>query len=215
MLDRAYIEVLGYSQYFKPFESRFWEDVSCLELLLDIRGFMAAHENHELPNIMQTATKSSAIICSFPNVRPINAAEEGIRLGHYTDYYRFITNKTVRLQPVEGEKKLHVVCFNRTVGETEYIELLHAERKQPCKNGPNYLLGLMEKVPEERMPVELGNKDIVAALPDKTSSVFSDEVGSRCFLCADRFGANRKLNLTSIGRKWDDVWAFLAEDLAL
>ena len=162
---------------------------------------------------MQTATKkSSAIVCSFPNVNPINTAETGISQGHYTDHYRFITNETVPVEPAKGPKNLHLVCFNRIVGETEYVERLRAEGKQPCKNAPAYLLGLMAAVPEDKMPVELRNKYIVAAEPDNKSSTFVAGFGFRCFLCVSRSGAYRGL-LLCVGRKWLDNWAFLAEDL--
>ena len=162
---------------------------------------------------MKTMTKSSVIVCSFPNISPINTAEAGITQGHYDDHYSFITNETVPLQPVQGAKDLHLVCFDWTIGETGYVELLRADGKQPCRNSPQYLLGLMAQVPEERMPEELRNKDLVAAEPDNEASAFTDERGYRCFLCVgDRRGGYRLLNLVSVDRGWLDYWAFLAED---
>ena len=162
---------------------------------------------------MQTAT-SPVIINSFPNIQPVNTAETGIAQGHYTDHYRFITNETVPVEPAKGPKNLHLVCFDRTIGEMEYVELLRAEGKQPCRNGPAYLLGLMVAVPEDQMPVELRNKDLVAAEPDNKASVFTDGVGFRCFLYVNRDGARRELDLFGVGREWSGRWAFLAEDLA-
>ena len=162
---------------------------------------------------MKTMTKSSAIVCSFPNIQPINTAEEGIRVGHYDGHYSFITNETVPLQPVQGAKNLHLVFFNRTIGETECMELLRTEGKQPCRNGPQYLFGLMAHVPEDKMPAELRNKDLVAAEPDNKSSVFTGGSGHRCFLYVLRDGGYRRLGLASVGREWSDDWAFLAEDL--
>jgi hypothetical protein len=162
---------------------------------------------------MQTAMKSSAIVCPFPNVQPINTAEEGIAQGQYTDYHRFITDKTVPLQPVQVAKNLHLVCFNRTIGETEFVELLRAEGKQPCRNGPQYLLGLMAQVPEDKMPEELRYKVFVAAEPDNKSSVFTDGLGYRCFLCVDRYNGYRKLDLIDVGKEWNGRFAFVAEDL--
>ena len=159
-----------------------------------------------------TTTKSTATICSFPNVSPVNTAEEGIRLGHYNDHYDYITDKTVPLTSVEGKKNLHVVCFNRTVGETEWVELLRAEGKQPCRHAPQYLLGLMVQVPEDQMPAELRNKDIVAE-EQESSSVFTDESGDRGFLGVRRDGGNRELILTRVDGRWFDDDAFLAEDL--
>lgn len=159
-------------------------------------------------------TKTNGIVvCSFTNIHPINTVEEGIRQGHYNDYYRHITDQTVPLRPAAGAKTLHLVCFNRIVGETEFVELLRAEGKRPCQDAPNYKLGLMAQVPEEQMPEVLRNKDIVAAEPDNSSSVFTDEVGSRCFLYVLRYVADRGLSLTDVGRRWHDGWAFLAEDL--
>src|SRR3989344_9019247 len=106
-------------------------------------------------------TTTSVMVCTFKNVSPINTAEEGIRQGHYNDHYSFITDETVPLKSITGARNLHLVCFNRTVKETEYIALLRAEGKQPCRNGPNYLLGLMAQVPEDKMPEEFLSKDIV------------------------------------------------------
>ena len=163
---------------------------------------------------MQTAEKKSPFIThSFPSISPINTAEEGIAQGHYTDHYRFIKDKTVPLQPVQGAKSLHLVCFDRTIGETEYVELLRAEGKQPCRNAPQYLLGLMAQVTEDKMPEELRNKDLVAAEPDNKSSVFTGRFGYRCFLYVLRGGVFRRLDLTAVGRRGFDRWAFLAEDL--
>ncbi|MBI2096136.1 MAG: hypothetical protein HYT43_00670 [Candidatus Taylorbacteria bacterium] len=163
---------------------------------------------------MKTATKkSSAIVCSFPNVQPINTAEEGIRVGHYDGHYSFITNETVPLQPVQGAKNLHLVCFDRMIGEMEYVELLRAESKQPCRNAPQYLLGLMAAVPEDKMPKELRNKDLVAAEPGNASSAFTDKACRRCFLYVDRRDGLHRLDLIVVDGEWDDLWAFLAEDL--
>ena len=157
-------------------------------------------------------TESTVTICSFPNVSPVNTAEEGIRLGHYNDHYRYITDKTVPLKPVEGKKNLHVVCFNRLIGEKEWVELLRAEGKQPCRHAPQYLLGLMAQVPEGQMPAELHNKDIVAA-EQESPSVFSDFYGRRCFLCVSRDDVGRGLSLASVDGEWFGFCAFLAEDL--
>ena len=143
---------------------------------------------------MQTAT-SPVIINSFPNIQPVNTAETGIAQGHYTDHYRFITNETVPVEPAKGPKNLHLVCFDRTIGEMEYVELLRAEGKQPCRNGPAYLLGLMVAVPEDQMPVELRNKDLVAAEPDNKASAFAGRRGYRCFLYISRSEAHRGLIL--------------------
>ena len=161
---------------------------------------------------MQTAT-SPVIINSFPNIQPVNTAETGIAQGHYTDHYRFITNETVPVEPAKGPKNLHLVCFDRTIGEMEYVELLRAEGKQPCRNGPAYLLGLMVAVPEDQMPAELRNKDLVAAEPDNKASAFADVSGRRCFLYVHRFGAYRELRLIGVNGEWGDGWPFLAEDL--
>ena len=158
-------------------------------------------------------TQSSAIVCLFPNVQPINTVETGITQGYYTDHYDFITNKTVPLQLVKGAKNLYLVCFDGTISETESAELLRAVGKQPCRNAPQYLLGLMAEVPENKMPAELRNKDLVAAEPGDKSSAFTDEGGDRCFLGIYRGVAYRKLSLTKGGGRWVGPWAFLAEDL--
>ena len=164
---------------------------------------------------MQTAEKKSSFIThTFPNINPINTAEEAIKQGHYNDYYRFISNETVKIEPAEGPKNLHLVCFNRTIGETEYVELLRAEGKRPCRNAPAYLGGLMKEVPEDKMPEELRNKDLVAAEPDTTSSVFAGRSGRRCFLCVSRGGGARMLDRAGVDGEWVGGWAFPAEDLA-
>ena len=157
-------------------------------------------------------TTSHAIVCLFPNVQPINSVGTGISRGHYTDHYDFITNGTVPLHTVKGAKNLYLVCPNRTIGETEYVELLRAVGKQPCRNAPQYLLGLMAKVPESEMPAELRNKKLVAAEPDNTSSVFVGKYGDPCFLGVDRGVGYRKLSFTKVGGGWAGPWVFLAED---
>ena len=159
---------------------------------------------------MQTTT--SPIIHTFPNIAPINTVEDGIRTGHYTDHYRHITNETVPLIAVEKPKTLSLVCFGRTIGETDYVALLKELDKQPCRNAPNYLLGLMTTTPEDKMPEELRNKYLIAAEPTK-SSVFTGKFGPRCFLCVSRRGAGRELHLVYVGGFWGDHWAFVAEDL--
>ena len=88
-------------------------------------------------------------------------------------------------------------------------ELLRAEGKQPCRNAPAYLAGLMAQVPEDQMPEELRNKDLVAAEP----AVFAGGSGRRCFLYVSRRDGCRGLSLTIVDGKWDARWAFLAEDL--
>ena len=150
---------------------------------------------------------------SFPNINPVSTVKEGIRVGHYDDHYSFMTNETVPLQPVQGAKNLHLVCFDRTIGETEYVELLRTEGKRPCQNAPQYLLGLMAAVPEDKMPEELRNKNLVAAEPDNKSSAFAVRFGYRCFLCVFRRGGYRGLDLADVGRLWRGDFAFLAEDL--
>ena len=161
---------------------------------------------------MQTA-KLSALICTFPNINPVNTVETGIALGHYVDHYAFITNETVPVEPARDAKNLHLVCFDSTDDETEYVELLRAEGKQPCRNAPAYLLGLMATVPEDKMPEELRDKDLVAAEPDNRSSTFIDKNRDRCFLYVLRWGATRELDLIDVELKVEDGWALLAEDL--
>lgn len=136
-------------------------------------------------------------------------------LGHYNNHYDFITDKTVPLTPAKGAKALHLVCFNRMIGETEYVELLRPKGKRPCRHAPQYLLGLMAQVPEDKMPVELHNKDIVAAEPDIAFSVFADWDRRRCFLCVYRGGGLRRLHFAFVAGPWPDRWAVLAEDLVL
>jgi len=164
---------------------------------------------------MQTKTaEKSPFTIPFPNISPINTAEEATKQGHYDDYYRFISNETVKIEPAKVPKNLHLVCFDRAIGETEYVELLRTEGKRPCQNAPQYLLGLMAAVPEDKMPKELRNKYLVAAEPDNRSSAFTVECGCRCFLFVYRYGGDRKLCLAYVvSRRWNDRWAFLAEDL--
>ncbi len=167
---------------------------------------------------MQTAEtkKSSATVCTFPNINP---AEDAIKQRHYNDYYRvfsnyrFFPNETVKIEPAEGPKNLHLVCFNRTIGETEYVELLRAIGKRPCRNAPAYLTCLVVQVPEDKMPAELRNKHIVAAEPDNKFSVFTDEFCFPCFRCVRRDSGGRELRLIRVGGDWLGTWAFLAEDL--
>jgi hypothetical protein len=161
---------------------------------------------------IQTVTRGRAVICSFPGISPISTVSEGIRLGRYIDHYRFITDKTVPLQSVTRAKNLHIVCFNRTIGEPEYVELLRAEDLRPCQDAPQYLLGLMAAVSQERMPGELRIKNLVAAEPDNESSFFADGFGGRCFLGVDWCVGGYSLCLVRVG-KWDFFQALLAEYL--
>lgn len=139
-------------------------------------------------------------------VKPINSLEEGIKLGNYDSHYDFITDKTVPLKELTDEKEIFLVNFDRTIGETEYKELLEKEGLKPCE--PNYLLGLMAQIKEDDMPKELKNKNIVVP-----SSVFTGGCGFRCFLCVYRGDGYRKLRLTDVDREWIDRWVFLAEAL--
>ncbi|OHA26757.1 MAG: hypothetical protein A3C06_01265 [Candidatus Taylorbacteria bacterium RIFCSPHIGHO2_02_FULL_46_13] len=163
---------------------------------------------------MQTETQSVIRICSFPNIRPINSIEEGLRLGNCRRSYPFITDESVPLPQVKGEKALHLVYFRRTVRADEYGELLQAEGKQPCRNAPNYLLGFISQVPEDKMPKELRNKTIVAAGLDTSSRVYNEH-GIQHFLCVARFGdQHRTLQFTDTHILWrSGSWIFLAEDL--
>jgi hypothetical protein len=160
------------------------------------------------------------IICPFPIVIPVNTIEEGIRLGHFTSYDPFITKATVVLRSVAGEKTIYAVCFNRTIGNRDYLELLRQIKKSFCRYAPNFLLGLMEQVPEDLMPSELRGKHIVAAEPDLPSSCFANESGESSYVYANRRDSVRELLLigTDEGKaegEWPENIAFLAEDLTL
>lgn len=169
---------------------------------------------------MHTAEKKSgALVFTFPDINPINNIEKGIEHGHYTCHYCIITDKAVPLQSAQGAKNLHLVCFSRAIMKMEYIELLRAEGKQPCRNSPNYLLGLMARVSEGGMPEGLCSKSLVAVEPDNESSFFPTgfKRSRNCFLCVVRRGVVRELSLFYVGSEWDwdESLAFLAEDLAL
>lgn len=158
--------------------------------------------------------KTTTTVCSFPNISPICNIKDGLRRGQYASLYNHITGKTVPLTKLTVEKKLHIVLFNRTIGDEEYIVLLRAEGKQPCQNAPQYLLGLMSVVPEDKMPPELQNIDFVAAEQCNASSVFEDHFDLRCFLGVVRYHPHRKLTMVRVNGVWRSSWAFLAEDLA-
>lgn len=152
------------------------------------------------------------IICPFPGIMPINTIEDGIAAGQYNSHNEFITNTTVQLQPAQGPKNVYLVCFDRELEPTEWTDLLRAEGKQPCINGPNYLLGLMAQVSQDQMPEEFRSKDIVAA-ENARSSIFADEDGDPCFLYVSHDSTSRKLDFTVIGPGWYIFWAFLAQDI--
>ena len=172
-------------------------------------------------------------ICSFPQICPINNVEEGIAKGNYNAHLPFVT--TVLLERVQGTKKLYLVCFNREIRCTEYVGLLRAEGKQPCRNASQYLLGLMAQVPEDQIPRVFQEKDIIAAEPGGAhlvctlSSSLSDIV--YFFLCVSRYDGCRTLvgidaedtrlkrhpERIMVGETEEETWrdnlAFLAEDL--
>lgn len=150
----------------------------------------------------------------FPSwvVTPINDVEKGYEAGHYDGKYDHISNKTVPLKNVEGEKRVYLVPFNKTIGQDAYPALLKEFGLKPCVDGPNYLLGLMKQVPESEMPEELEGKYLVAAESDNPSSAFLDKDGNRCFLHVNRDGSDRGLSMARIGYDWSDYWAFLAEE---
>ena len=100
-------------------------------------------------------------------VKPINSIKEAIKKGHYTWTYDWITDENVPLKKLTKEKEVYVVSFDRTVGETEYLDLLKQEGLKPVE--PNYLLGLQAQYNDE-----LPEKWIVAP-----SSVFTDGLGGR------------------------------------
>ena len=148
-------------------------------------------------------------------VEPICDVNDAYARGQYTDKYDWITRKTVPLPKATGKKRVFIVPFNRTIGETEFVKLLAEHDLKPCVNGASYLAGLMAKVPESEMQGELANKHIIAAEPDNPSAVFQNRYGSRCFLCVRRSdgGARRRLSLANVEYgDWDGHCAFLAEE---
>ncbi len=156
------------------------------------------------------------IISSFYNISPINTVEEGISRGRFQDQDPFIDNQTVPLWPAAGEKTVHVVCFNKETGNCEYPELLWQIRMRPCRDAPNYFLGLMAQWPEDQMAsTQLSNTHIVAAEPDGLAASFYNSEGDNCYLYANRRGLVRGLFLMDKeGAKWPENFGFLAEDLA-
>jgi hypothetical protein len=148
------------------------------------------------------------------DVSPINEIEVGIANGHYGGLSHSVISRTVLLKPADEIKKtVYILCFERTIDNAELTDLLHDEGKKLCKNGPNYLLGLMMQVREEHMPRELSNMDIVAVEYDD-APVFMDQKDHPCFLYVYRRGFLRMPKVVECdGGKWDDRWAFLVEDL--
>ncbi|MDO8668023.1 MAG: hypothetical protein Q7K35_02900 [bacterium] len=155
----------------------------------------------------------STIVHSFPDIKPINFVEEAIKLNGYASHYSFISNETVPLQPAHGEKRLHFVCFDRTIKLKQSEGILRAERMRLCKDAPNFLLGFAAQVPETRLPAEFRGKHLVAIVAERSRTFPSKNGDNRCFLYIDRSEACRRLGLVVVDDLLYDIWALVAEDL--
>ena len=146
-------------------------------------------------------------------VSPLHDTDEALRKGHYDGNPPFITNETVSLKLVgHGERKqVYVVPLQRRLGQDEYAAYLTTKGFVPCVKAPNYLAGLMAKVSEIHMPPELRDKCLVAAEPNKPTSVFQDKERQKCFLCVHRYGLYRIPGLVGISGDWNTQYALLAE----
>ncbi len=112
------------------------------------------------------------------------------------------------------EKEVYVIPFGRMIGENEYEMLLHELGFKPCKFGPSYLLRLMVQVPLIEMPVDLRDKNIVAAEPNNPSSFFPNNVECKGFMCLRQNVKTQERELGDVligGGEWPENWAFLAE----
>lgn len=165
---------------------------------------------------MKTAQKTNATIFSFTGILHLSM-KVGLRLGKYTEPcpYHNLMDRVVP-SPSTRRKDIFVVCPNRMMEGVEDIRLfLLTQGKQPCHNGPGFLLGLMARLMENEMPNELYGKNLIAIEPDNPSSVFIDDDGHRCSLCVFRGGENRRLGLMPIEWQLYPSWAIIAENIPL
>lgn len=159
----------------------------------------------------------TATIYRFPHILPVNSFVGGRRRGCYSnDNWRQFNGGSTPLRTTGGAKDLSVVCFNqRFVRPDEYVPMLINVGVIPCRMAPNYLLGLMEQVPERLMPDGLLNKDIIAAEPgNPTSKFFAKQQDKAAFLMVERQDSERKLSFTYADSEWRTWEVFLAEDSA-
>lgn len=163
----------------------------------------------------------STTCSTFPSwvVEPMTSIEEAIKLGQYTNHYKFITNETVQLPTAKGKKQVFAVPLAKDENGPGVMERLKQCGLKLCVNAPSYLAGLMASVPESEMPAELNGTSFVAAEPNNTSSVIAGKFGDSYFLYVGRETggkARRRLHLLSVDDKeWRGNLALLAEqDLA-
>lgn len=144
-------------------------------------------------------------------ITPCNNLSEAIKKGGYDGgVYDHITEQTVPLTPAEGAKRVYFLPVKRNVDIGQEEAYVNEFGLTLCKNAPNYLLGAMVQLSEDKLPDSLKGKDLVAA----DSSVFRDKNGDRCFLYAFRSAGWRSLGLVDLGYwGWGigNYWVFLAE----
>lgn len=189
--------------------------------ILDAKGSiedaLAMLTPDDLVNLGRTLADRAAKINDLFSVvvEPINNLKEGIDKGHYTSVYDWISNDHSRIPLTEttGGKRIYFVPVTENVNTGEEEAYVNKFGLTLCKKAPNYLLGAMSALPENKLPENLKGKDIVAA-ENEAASVFQARRGRRCFLHAHRSGDRRLLALVSAGI-WYAVavrgWVFLAE----
>lgn len=144
-------------------------------------------------------------------VEPINTIEEGIHKGFYTGYNQNIVPR-IKLPKINIPKSICIIAFLESILVTDLEFRLRSLGLKPCKNAPNYLLGLMAQVPETSMSPTLFNLDIVA-VEFQTYSIFS-YYDLPSFLCISRGIAHRSPGLLTVNSSFlSKRRAFLVEKI--
>lgn len=162
---------------------------------------------------MNTESEPKLIQILFRDVYPINSFEKGLELGEYTDRYPLaISEETFSLIPVMRPKNIWLVGWTKRIDESEWSNFFRDLNYRPCANSFNYLLGLMSREKEETMPLELEDRDIVAAEESLLLAPLEEKNG-KCFPCVLRRAGRRGLGIFNVHKMWSGKQVILVESL--
>ena len=149
-------------------------------------------------------------------VTPINTFSEGRIAGHYSDP-QVSSFDSIPLVKGLKPKKIYLVPVDRVVpvgGEAEYLKTFGLA---PCKNAPNYLLGLMADVQNGVIDISsLTQGETSFAALNGTVPIVEDQKGNPHFLSVVYNGIGQHwLALVFVTGKWkpESKWIFLAEEI--
>lgn len=152
-------------------------------------------------------------------VSPCNNLAEGISNGNYDAVYDQITEQTISLAPVEGEKKVIFLPVREEVKTGDEELYVNKFGYQLCKFSPNYLLGSITQLSKNKFPDSLKGKILVAAEKASASVFLTKQSNFEYFLCMKEEESSnyRQLVMLPLYGNWppppDGNYVFLCEEL--